>query len=93
MNCWKKIGNLFNICAEESEKRYKNIRTAYGRHLRKRKSVPSRSGRDAVPVVSPAFINLGWLESHITQRCATITNVHSFQNFAEGGGGGGKSRQ
>ena len=38
LNCWKKIAEKFNIDAAEAEKKYKNIRTAFGRFLRKRKS-------------------------------------------------------
>ena len=40
------IGKIFGMDAAEGEKR--NVRTANGRHLKKRKSVPSSSGRDAV---------------------------------------------
>ena len=44
--------------------------------MRKKKSVPSGSGRDAVP--SPAeFSNLEWLSNHINQRPSTVTNVQS----------------
>ena len=31
LNCWRKIGEKFDVDAAESEKKYKNIRTAYGR--------------------------------------------------------------
>ena len=62
--------------AAEAEKKYKNVRTAYGRYLRKKKSVPSGSGRDAVP--SPAeFSYLDWLANHINRRPSTVTNMQS----------------
>ena len=44
--------------------------------MRKKKSVPSGSGHDAVP--SPAeFSNLDWLANHINQRTSTVTNMQS----------------
>ena len=44
--------------------------------MRKKKSVPSGSGRDAVP--SPAELsNLDWLANHINQRPSTVTNMQS----------------
>ena len=76
MNIWKAIGDKFVLDAVEAEKKYKNLRTAYGRYLRKKRSVPSGSGRDAVP--SPAeFSNLDWLANHINQRPSTVTNMQS----------------
>ena len=76
MNIWKAIGEKFGLDAAEAEKKYKNVRTAYGRYLRKKKSVPSGSGRDAVP--APAeFSNLDWLANHINQRPSTVTNMQS----------------
>lgn len=76
MNIWKAIGEKFALDAAEAERKYKNVRTAYGRYLRKKRSVPSGSGRDAVP--SPAeFSNLDWLANHINQRPSTVTNMQS----------------
>jgi len=48
-NCWKKIGEKFNISAAEAEVKFRNIRTAYGHYLKRLKTLPSGSGRDAVP--------------------------------------------
>ena len=60
--------------APEAERRYKNCRTSYGSYLKKRKSVPSRSGRNAVP--TPAeFANLERLKNHINHRAETVTNI------------------
>ncbi|XP_078357367.1 uncharacterized protein LOC144642263 [Oculina patagonica] len=74
LNCWKAIGEKFGMDPPEAERRYKNIRTAYGRFLKKRKSIPSGSGRNAVP--APAeFANLEWLDIHINSRAETVTNV------------------
>ena len=76
MNIWEAIGDKFALDAAEAEKKYKNLRTAYGRYLRKKRSVPSGSGRDAVP--SPAeFSNLDWLANHINQRPSTVTNMQN----------------
>ena len=44
-NCWLALGKKFNMTAEEAEKKYKSIRSSYGRWLRKVKKVPSGSGR------------------------------------------------
>ena len=66
-NAWETIGQKFGLTAEEAEKKYKNIRTSYTRHLKKVKSVPSGSGRDAVPKTGE-FANLQWLDQHISHR-------------------------
>ena len=44
---------------QEAESKYKNTRTGFGRYLRRAKSVPSCSGRDAVPGPKE-FANLEW---------------------------------
>ena len=33
-NCWKKIGEKFNLSAVEAEVKFSNIRAAYGRYLK-----------------------------------------------------------
>ena len=55
------------MTAEEAEKKYKSIRSSYGRWLRKVKKIPSGFGRDAVPFAGD-YANLGWLEQHISHR-------------------------
>ena len=70
LNCWKKIGEKFQATPDEAEKKYKYIHTSYGRWLKKRKSVLSGSGRDAVPKVPPEFGNLDWLSNHINHKHA-----------------------
>lgn len=77
-NAWGKICEKFKISAAEAEKKYKNIRTSYGRYLKKLKNIPSGSGRDAVP--SPGeYANLDWLRPHIAHRSSTtnLTQVDS----------------
>ena len=66
-NAWETIGQKFGLTAEEAEKKYKNIRTSYTRYLKKVKSVPSGSGRDAVSKTGE-FGNLQWLDQHISHR-------------------------
>ena len=67
LNSWKAMGEKFGLDAPKKERRYKNCRTSYGRHLKKRKSVPSGSGRNAVS--TPAeFANLWWLNNQINHR-------------------------
>ena len=74
MNCWRTIGGQFNLEPAEAERKYKNIRSAYCRFLKKKKAVPSGSGRDAVPVPTE-FSNLDSLVSHINHRAATVSNL------------------
>ena len=66
-NAWETIGQKFGLTTEEAEKKYKNIRTSYTRHLKKVKSVPSGSGRGAFPKTGE-FANLQWLDQHISHR-------------------------
>ena len=72
-NSWAKVAEKLKITPTEAEKRFRNIRTAYSRFLKKAKSVPSGSGRDAVPVPRE-FENLGWLATYIDHR-PTSTNM------------------
>eukprot|EP00795_Rhopilema_esculentum_P015522 gene15522-6785_t len=58
-NCWIKIEEKFGVSPEEAEKKFRNIRTAYG------------SDRSAVPKFD---VNLDWLSSTITHR-KTIINL------------------
>ena len=73
INCWSKIGEKFGIDPAEADKKFKNVRTAYGRYLKKRKSVPSGSGRDAVQTPRE-FANLDWLATLIYHR-ASVSNL------------------
>ena len=75
MNCWRKIADKFDMSPEEAEKKFKNIRTAYGRYLKKVKAIPSGSGRDAVPVPKE-FLNLDWLAGFISTR-PCVSNLKS----------------
>ena len=68
INCWRKIGEKFSLTPEEAEKKFKNLRTTYGRHLKNQKNVPSGSGRDAIPDLPKDFQNLEWLQQHICFR-------------------------
>ena len=42
-NRWEKIGEKFNLSAAEVEVKFHNIRTAYGRYLKRLKTIPSGS--------------------------------------------------
>ncbi|XP_068722407.1 uncharacterized protein [Montipora capricornis] len=72
-NSWGKIGGKFNLSAAEAEVKFRNIRTAYGSYLKRLKTIPSGSGRDAVP---REFQNLEWLNPHIAHRPSS-TNLRS----------------
>ena len=86
LNSWKAIGDKFCLDAPEAERRYKNCSTSYGRYLKKRKSVPSGSGPNAVP--TPAeFANLEWLNNHINHRAETGTNIAGVPSDSEEEGG------
>ena len=54
----KTPGQKFGLTAEEAEKKYKNIRTSYTRHLKKVKSVPSGSGREYRPNPKPMLSSM-----------------------------------
>ena len=70
-NAWTAIGVLFGLTDQECESKYKNIRSAYGRFLRKKKSTPSGSGRI---FISKEYDFLQWLNIYIDHR-DTTTNV------------------
>ena len=64
INAWSKVGEVVSISPAATEKKFRNVRTAYGRYLKRRKSVPSGSGQDAVPIPRE-FVNFEWLSVHI----------------------------
>ena len=64
INAWSKVGEVFSISPAAAEKKFRNVRTAYGCYLKRRKSVPCGSGRDAVPIPRE-FVHLEWLSVHI----------------------------
>ena len=70
-NCWNKIGQKFNLSAGEAEAKFPNTRTVYGRYLKRLKTLPSGSGRDAVP---REFQNLQWLNPHINKIACSKTS-------------------
>ena len=69
----KKIGEKFNLSVAEAEVKFRKIRTVYGRYLKRLRTTPSGSGRDAVP---REFQNLEWLNPHIAHRPSS-TNLIS----------------
>ena len=66
------MAKTFGTTPEEVEKRYKSIRTSYGRYLKKR-TLPTGTGTKDVPHV-PEFQNLDWLNVYIEHR-DTTSNV------------------
>lgn len=73
LNAWTAIGAKFGMCPSEAEEKYGNIRSSYARYLRRRKKLPSGTGRADVPE-PPEFRNLDWLITFIEHR-DTISNV------------------
>ncbi len=70
MNCWKALGEKHSIGPQEAELTFKNVRTAYGRFLQRRKNVPSGLGRSDIPI-PPEFGNLDWPSAFIEDRKTT----------------------
>ena len=66
-NSWVKVAEKFNITPSEAGKRFKSIRTAYGRFLKKTKNAPSSSGREEQHVPRD-FQNIDWLATYIDHR-------------------------
>ena len=62
------------MSAADAEKKFKNVRTGYGRYLKKVKAIPSGSGRDAVPTPKD-FAGLDWLKKYISHR-PTVSNMN-----------------
>ena len=54
--------------------------------MKKRKTVPSGSGRNAVPTLAE-FANLEWLNNHINHRAETVTNIATISSYSEEEGG------
>ena len=73
INAWSKVREVSSISPAAAEKKFRDIRTAYGHYLKQQNSVPSGSGRDAVPIPCK-FVNLEWLSVHIGHR-PTVSNV------------------
>ena len=69
--CWQKVAEKFDMTPMAAEKKFRNIRTAYGRWLRKRRSNPVRNEHDFIPY---AFENCEWLGVHIIHRDSTLSN-------------------
>ena len=70
-NGWNQVAKATQIPVEECIKTYKNIRTNYVRHMKKRK--PSGSGRTSEDNVN-SLCNFQWLDTFIEHR-KTFTNL------------------
>ena len=70
-NCWIKVGEKYDMTPEDCEKKFRNLRTSYGRMLRKRKAIPSGSGRETA--TTDESFKLDWLSNTIVHR-KTVTN-------------------
>lgn len=83
--CWQKVAEKFGMTPMDAEKKFRNIRTAYGRFLKKKRTTPCRSGpgQDFVPF---AFENCEWLALHIIHRGfdGTTTNENIIQQNDSG---------
>ena len=64
-NAWIKIAEVFKITPVEAAEKYRSIRTAYGRYLKKKRLTPSGSGRSAV---KHEYDYLQWLNIYIEHR-------------------------
>jgi hypothetical protein len=70
--CWRAVAEKFDMTPMAAEKKFRNIRTAYGRWLRKRRTNPPRTGQDFIPF---AFENCEWLGMHIIHRESTLNET------------------
>ena len=70
-NCWVEISEKCGMSAEDCEKKFRNLRSSCGRMLRKRKFVPSGSGREAV---SDEGVQLDWFSNTIDYENENIEN-------------------
>ena len=70
-NAWIKIAEVFKITPVEAAEKYRSIRTAYGRYLKKKRLTPSGSGRSAV---KHEYDYLEWLNVYIEHR-ETVSNL------------------
>jgi hypothetical protein len=80
--CWQKVAEKFEMSPMAAEKKFRNIRTAYGRWLRKRRANPSRNGQDFIPF---AFENCEWLGVHIIHRDSTLSNETTCSRAVDSG--------
>eukprot|EP00112_Aurelia_sp_Birch-Aquarium-sp1_P014186 Seg3046.2 transcript_id=Seg3046.2/GoldUCD/mRNA.D3Y31 product="hypothetical protein" pseudo=true protein_id=Seg3046.2/GoldUCD/D3Y31 len=60
-----KVGEKYDMIPEDCEKKFRDLRTSYGRMLRKRKSIPSGSEREAV---TDENVKLDWLANTIIHQ-------------------------
>ena len=69
-----KISEKLDMSAADAEKKYENVRTGYGRYLKKAKTIPSGSGGDVIPTPKD-FAGLEWLQKYISHR-PTVSNMN-----------------
>ncbi|XP_048582044.1 uncharacterized protein LOC116616213 [Nematostella vectensis] len=74
--CWAEIGEKFNISASDAEKRFKNIRTSYGRFLKRIRGRSLTVGSFPIP---EHFYGLDWLNFYISPR-HRMTKLQQVQN-------------
>ena len=67
LNAWTEIGKRFGISPSQAEKKYNNIRSSFVRYLRRKKKIPTGSGRKDLPP-PPEFTNLDWLVTFIEHK-------------------------
>ena len=61
LNAWKAVSDKFGLEPSTAEAKFKNVRTAYGRWLKKRKNTPSVTS-DNFSVLTSSSTSLGFLE-------------------------------
>ena len=81
-NCWNKIGEKFNLSSEEAEVKFRSIRTAYGRYLKRLKTVSSKrrnkfacskvSSSTSAMLFAAIFLTLPLTEMYATVGSAII---------------------
>ena len=66
-NCWKAVANRVCEPVDVVKKRYENIRTQFGKYLKKRKGTSGAGTTDIIPI-DPKFERLIWLRNFIVSR-------------------------
>ena len=68
-NCWKAIAEKVGQPVDQVKRRYKSIRTQFGKYLKSRKG-KSGSGSGDVPI-DPKYEHLRWLKNFIVRRACS----------------------
>ena len=82
-NAWKAIASVFGTTTVELIRRYKSIRSSYGRYLKRAKKGPSGSGRKDVQDLQIAQLLHVYLQHKSCNGCAIVVRrLQPYENQA-----------